>query len=426
MLRDYIELPLQVRILCLGALVNRTGSFVLIFLTIYASKQLGFGVAFATACMGVLGFGSMLGSVVGGQLADQFGRRSVMLTAIFGGAIMLLVIGSLENRWAFMLSLGAFAFISDMYRPAASAMVADLVPVDKRPHAFALMYISVNLGFAIAPPVGGILAGYSFTLLFIGDAATMFLFGLIILFAIRETRPVDAPESDEASAADGALESSGASEFIDQPSKAIPLSLALSHIVRDTPFLLLCFATLLIELVFMQGLTTLPLCIEQSGLTVREVGMLMSVNGILIFVLQLPMTQWLSRFPAMSVILAGGVLISIGFGLNFFSSQIWFFAITIAIWTLGEILQAPFKNAIVTDIAPADLRGRYLGLFGMCFAFAITIGAPAGGLILSEYGPQTLWTITFIVAICAIAVYLAIYRTISTRLEIAEQVSPSA
>ena len=101
MLRDYIELPLSVRVLCLGSLINRAGSFVMIFLTIYASEEMGYGVGFAAACMGVFGFGSMLGSILGGHLADQIGRRTVMLIALIGGAAGLLLISSMENRWAF-------------------------------------------------------------------------------------------------------------------------------------------------------------------------------------------------------------------------------------------------------------------------------------------------------------------------------------
>lgn len=400
-LRDYIELPLQVRILCLGALINRAGSFVLIYMTIYASETLGFGIAFATACMGVFGFGSMIGSFLGGQLADQWGRRLVMLLALFGGALILLVMGTVENRWAFMASVWLFAVVSDLYRPAASAMIADRVEPARRPHAFALMYISINLGFAIAPPLGGFLASYSFTWLFVGDALTMALFGLVIVFAIGESRP--AKTSPE------------------EGGKEIPMMTALRSIAGDTPFLLFCISTLLIELVFMQGLTTLPICIRQSGLSHAEFGILMSVNGIMIFLVQLPMTHWLARFSPMSVIIVGGVLISIGFGLNAFAEDVGhrvfaLFACTIAIWTSGEILQSPFKMAVVSDIAPIELRARYQGVFGVAFALALTVGAPTGGLILSQYGSRTLWSTAFCIATFAIVVYIAIRRSIEKRI----------
>ncbi len=404
MLRDYIELPLTVRILCLGSLINRAGSFVLIFLTIYASEQLGLGISFATACMGVLGAGSMAGALLGGQLADQIGRRAVMLIALFGGAALLTIISTIENRWAFMALVGLFAFVSDMYRPAASAMIADVSPPDKRPHAFALMYISINLGFAIAPPVGGFLAGHSFQWLFWGDAATMSLYGLIIIAMVRETLPGKQVDDQN-----------DPTESIVPTIDAIPFRQAARRIMHDAPFLLFCLSSLLMALVFMQGMSTLPIHIRSIGLSNVQFGLLMSVNGILIFLFQLPMTHWLSRFNAMRVVVIGGLLISIGFGLNAFHGGIGFIALTISIWTLGEIMQAPFKQAIVTNMAPEDLRARYLGLFSMCYASALTIGAPIGGEVLARFGPEALWSCTFAVAMVAVTVYLIIYRPVTRR-----------
>ncbi len=407
MLRHYIELPLAVRILCLGALINRAGSFVLVFLTIYASEQLGFGVLFATTCMGVFGLGSMTGAMLGGQLADQIGRRTVMLTALFGGAAMLLVLGNVGNRWAFMGSVFVFAVLSDMYRPAAAAMVADLVQIDRRHHAFALMYISINLGFAIAPPVGGLLAEYSYQWLFWGDALTTALFGIIVLVRIPETLPRKIAPLDV-----------GSATLTHTPK-------AMAHIARDVTFLVFCLSTLLMALVFMQGFSTLPIYLRQSGLSNVQYGLLMSINGALIFILQLPMTQWLGRFNAMSVVIAGGILIAIGYGLNAVGTGLLFFAMTIAIWTIGEILQAPFTQSIVTTLAPVELRARYLGVFNMCFATALTIGAPLGGTVLNHYGATILWSGAFVVALTAVALYLLIHPAITARhIEAAMNIEP--
>lgn len=397
MLKNYISLPRPVHILCMGSLINRAGSFVLVFLTIYASEQLGFGVLFATACMGVLGLGSMAGAMLGGQLADQIGRRTVILIALIGGAVMLLVLGNVINRWAFMASVFVFALFSDMYRPAASAMVADLVEIDRRPHAFALMYISINLGFAVAPPIGGLLAEVSYQWLFWGDALTMAVYALIVLFSIPETLPGQTTTADD--------------------NENSPAPRAMARIVRDTPFLLFCVATLLMALVFMQGFSTLPIYLRQSGISNVQFGLLMSINGFLIFLLQLPATQWLARFNAMSVVIAGGTLIAIGYGLNAFGTGIAFFATTIAIWTVGEILQAPFTQSIVTNLAPVELRARYMGVFNMCFATALTIGAPLGGAVLNRYGPTVLWSAAFTVAMIAVALYVVIHAAVSARQE---------
>ncbi|QDT09876.1 MDR family MFS transporter [Planctomycetes bacterium K23_9] len=420
MLRDYFDLPLSVRILCVGSLINRAGSFVVIFLTIYASEQLNFGVSFATACVGVLGLGAMVGSIVGGHLADLIGRRTVMLIALLGGALMLLIVGWQTNRWAFMLAVGAFSSLAEMYRPAASAMIADVVTVKQRAHAFALMYIAINLGFAIAPTLGGALASYSFQLLFVGDAVTMSAYGVIVLLMIKEALPSETLPSEtlpsetgkrstaKPGVANGRSEQRGGG-------RRVTLREAVRHAVVDLPFMGFCFATLLISLVFMQCMSTLPIYIRSCGYSNLEFGLLMSINGILIFILQLPVTQYLSRFNAMSTVLAGGILIAIGFGITGAGVGIAFLTLTICIWTVGEILQSPFKHAIVTQLAPINLRGRYLGIYSMSYALALTIGAPAGGEILTRLGSGKLWLISAFVSALAVLVYALIHRSVTVR-----------
>ena len=393
MIRDYLGLPWLVKVLCLGTLVNRAGSFVLIFLTIYASEQLGFGITFASLCMGALGLGSMIGGLLGGQLADAVGRRFVMLISLFGGAAILFAMQQVAHPWLFLCLVALFALVADMYRPAASAMIADLVNEDRRSHAFALMYISINLGFAIAPPLGGLLAQYSFDWLFWADAVTMASYGLLILFTVPETRPT--PQS-----------SIGRGPTIRE---------TMIQLSKDRLFLTFCFSTLLIGIVFMQGMSTLPLFMRQIGISKLHFGLLMSINGILIVLLQLPLTHWLSRFKPMSNIIFGGALIAIGFGLNSLSAATWFIAVTIAVWTIGEILQAPFKQTIVTGLAPSRFRASYLGMFSMSYALALTIGAPLGGVALHRFGATPLWIGSFVIAIAAVTLYGAVYKKLTAR-----------
>ena len=284
-------------------------------------------------------------------------------------------------------------------------MIADLVPIERRPHAFALMYISVNLGFAIAPPIGGFLAGFSFEWLFWFDAATMAVYGVIILLATRETRVRE--DSAKPSEQDSQRET-----VADQ----VCWSDAARTILGDGPFLLFCLSTLLIALVFVQGLSTLPIYIRQIGYSNVEFGLLMSVNGILIFVLQLPLTHWLSRFNSMSVLVVGGILIAMGFGMTAFDQRLVFVGCCIAVWTLGEIFQAPFAQSIVSNMAPDSMRGNYMGLFTMCYATALTIGAPLGGEILHHLGSTVLWGCAFIVSMIAVLLYFSIHSIVTRRM----------
>ena len=407
MLSEYLRLPRVVHVLCVGMLINRAGAFFMIFLTIYLSEELGFGVPFATFAMGVAGLGAMLGAVCGGQLADQIGRRPVMLTAVFGGAVMLMILSVISQRLPFLFAVFAFSFVNDMYRPAGSAMIGDVVPADRRQHAFGLMYISINLGFAIAPTLGGILADYSFRWLFWGDAMTTAAFGLMIVAFIGETKPrVEANEECQAS----------------EPQDSATILQAIKHIASDATFLLFCFATLLNALLMTQGFSTLPIAMLEHGYSKAEFGRIIAVNGVLIVCAQLPLTSFLSRFDRLAVVALGALLIAIGFGSNAFGSSVPFVILTIVIWTTGEMFMAPFMQAIVLDLSPKHLRARYQGVFSMCFALSVVLGAPLGGQILNRYGSTVLWKCVFWVGLLSASLYLLSATAIRLRSNVANEV----
>lgn len=391
-LRPYVQLPAAVQILCFGSFINRAGSFCMVFLTIYVSERLGHGVTYAANCFGVFGLGSVVSSLVGGQLADRFGRKPIMLLALFGGAAALCLMSVVHDKWLFLGSVLVFSLAVEMYRPAASAMVGDLVHTTQRPLAFSLMYIAFNLGFSVAAPVGGFLADYSFQWLFWGDAMTTATYGLIIAFFIRETLPTHRQGNSHATLVE-----------------RVTWGEAVRHMRGDTTFLLFSAATFLTSLVFMQAFSTLPIYINQLGYSRQQVGWLLSANGILIVILQLPVTHVLNRFHRMLVIIAGEVLIALGFGLTAVAVTVPMLLTTIVIWTTGEVMQAAFKQSLVADLAPMAIRARYMGVFSLAHALGFAIGAPLGGQILDRWGPTVLWPICFVIVSIATGVHALVY-----------------
>ncbi len=395
LIKQYSSLPRSVHILCLGTFINRAGTFLVVFLTLWIKEDLGFSIQDATWCMGAYGAGSMLAALIGGQLADAIGRRIVMLFALFGGAALLIILPLLDSFLSIIVCLTGLAMVTEMYRPASSAMIADIVPSANRPHAYGLMYVAINLGFSVAPVAGGFLLNWiSYKWLFWGDALTTACYGFIILLFITESKPQrteNFPDSTDLSTSNW---------FRD----------ALS-IITNWPFMVLCAATLCIALVFMQCMSTLPLYLVEQGFTKATYGRIIAINGTMIAVLQIPFTTIISRHNRAAMISLAAVLNAIGFGSIGFGAGAWMFACSVVIWTTGEMMAAPLMPSIVSDMAPLNLRARYMGIFSTAFSGANMIGAPLGGWVLTHYG-KNIWTITFGVGMLAVILFLTIYNRI--------------
>lgn len=384
-LRQYLTLPRTVYVLCLGTLLNRAGTLLLPFLTLYLQHRMGLGIETATRVMGSYGAGALVASMVGGHLADRFGRKRVMVGSLAGGAGILFVFPLLGSSWMVAVGLFTFAVVGEMYRPATQAMIADSVEPARRPQAYALMYVSVNLGFAIAPIVGGLLAEANFRLLCWVDGLTALGYAVILALLVTESRPERR--------ADG--------EF--SPHDRIGTAAAVRILARDGTMLAFCAGTLCVALSFMQIASTFPLYLGQLGIDAKQYGRIIAINGLMITFLQLPFTALVERHRRDFALVASGVILGVGFFLNAFARTPLQFAAIVVVWTFGEMLHAAFATTIVSELAPIAMRGRYMGLFTMCFSSASMFGAPLGGIVLARGGGRALWTGTLILGLAAAA-----------------------
>ena len=277
MWRNYANLPKAVYLLCGGMFVNRAGTLLVPFLALYLRESLGLSAAMATNAIGAYGFGALFASVAGGHLADRYGRRAVMLLALLGGSVVVLAFSTLTRPAAILAAAWLFAFLADMYRPAAAAMLTDLVEPVRRPHAFGLMYVSINLGFAVGPLMGAWLITFTFKWIFWGDAITSTAYAVLILVAIRETLPARPPARAHGHSAPG---EPGCGDG--DPAQDISLADAARHIARDRVFLIFCLATLLTAAVFLQFISTLPLDMTEHGHSAKAYSRVIAVNGVMI------------------------------------------------------------------------------------------------------------------------------------------------
>lgn len=429
MFNAYINLPRQVHLLCLGTLVNRAGAFVLAFLTIYVNEKLGYSVRVGTQCFAVFGVGSLVASIIGGQLADRIGRRPVMLIALFGGATMLLVMSVVQDQYGLMACIFAFALLNEMYRPAASAMIGDVCTASERAKAYSLMYVAINLGMGIGPMIGGAIAEHSYALLFVGDAATTALYGVIILLVIKESAPhLVAPAVVAPVARPKEKLAADAVNLVDiDYVPRVESRASLLDVFRDGPYLIFCAGGFLLAIVFTQFFTVFGPWLRDLGIGLKTIGYLIGLNGIMIFFCQLPITNFMERYQRMGVIVVGALLVSGGIAINVFAdglasdasggsgTLIVVLALSVVVWTVGEMMSSPTAFAAVTDFAPVELRARYHGVYALSFSMALVVGALVGGEVLERFDGATLWLMAAGAAFGAAVCYVMVYRPLARR-----------
>lgn len=363
--RDNLRaLPPAAWILFGGTFINRFGTFVIPFLILYLTR-IGFTSAQAGMAVGAYGLGHLIAASIGGHLADRMGRRNTIVLSMFGSAAAMLALSQARSYAAIVALTCITGSLSELYRPASYALVGDLVAEEHRVVAFGVYRFAVNLGFAAGPATAGFLADHSFALLFVGDAATSIVYGLIALIALPH----------------------GLRTYVKSERSGEALRVAL----RDRPYIIFLLATLCITIVDFQMGSTFALHVKSLGFPSRAYGLLISTNGLLIVLFELGITQWTRRFPPRPMIALGYLLAGLGFALTGIARTLPALAATVIVWTLGEMVSSPVAGAYAVQLAPEQYRGRYMGLLMMMWSLGMVIG-PSAGTLLFERNPAALWT----------------------------------
>jgi MFS family permease len=371
-------LPRQFWFLWVGTLINRLGSFVVIFLAIYLTTARHFSQSQAGLVIGLYGVGGAIGTTIGGVLADRWGRRPTMLTAQFGAAALMLTLGFAYEYWQILAVTFLLGVVSEAVRPAFSAMMVDVVADRDRVRAFSLNYWAINLGFALSAVGAGFAAKADYLLLFVIDSGSTLITALISLFFLAETKPVGRHQGSARRAPSGGLITA----------------------LRDRTFVLYLIISLGGVIVMMQHLSTLPIAMASDGLSAATYGWVIAVNGVLIVLGQLFVPRLIEGFDRSRVLALAALIIGIGFGLVALADSVWFFALTVVIWTLGEMLQSPSNAATVAALSPPALRGRYQGLSSLNWSAGTALAPVIGGFTQQHLGDAALWLGCF--GLCAL------------------------
>ncbi|SCL67707.1 MDR family MFS transporter [Micromonospora chersina] len=353
-----------------GTLINRLGSFVLVFLAIYLTQERDFSASQAGLVIGLWGVGGAVGTTIGGTLTDRWGRRPTLLTAHLGAATMMVALGLARPLWAVALGALLLGTFAEAARPAFGAMMVDVVPEKDRLRAFSLNYWAINLGFACAAVLAGVAAQAGYLLLFLVDAATTLITALIIFTRVGETRSAHAgPVSKGAAAPAGALRT----------------------ILTDRVFLGFVALNLFGALVFLQHISMLPIAMGDSGLSPATYGSVIALNGVLIVVGQLFVPKLIKGRSRSHVLALAALVTGVGFGLTALADTAWLYGLTVLIWTVGEMLNSPSNATLIAELSPAALRGRYQGAFSLSWQLAGATAPVLGGLVREHAGNTALW-----------------------------------
>jgi MFS family permease len=381
MRRNIRELPKPAWILIGGNFINWFASFAITFLVLYLTRR-GFSFARAGAAVAAFGAGGMAAGAVGGHLADRLGRRNTMAVSMFTSAGSVLLLYYVHAYTAILVLAFVVGTATDTWRPASRALMADVVPEGQRVTAYALVRFFGHVGFAAGAAVAGYLAGHHIVWIFYTDAATSVIFGFLALGALPAGRRVARSEDRAAG--------------------------GYSRILGDRAFVLLFLASMFVAFIFAQESTTLPLhVVRVAHLSTADFGLLLTLNGLLIIALELPISSVTMKRPPREMIAVGFLLFGLGFGLTAVAHSLAALLGTVAIWTLGEMISAPIAYAYLADIAPEHLRGRYQGLYELSWGIGGVTG-PALGAVVFGASSSGLWALVGAMGLAAALLVLAI------------------
>lgn len=376
-LRSLRELPNPVRVLVFGIALNRMGSFVAIFLVLFLTEK-GYSPAQAGVVLTAFGIASVAGSFAGGSIAGRFGTRQAIVGSMLLSSVATAALGLVDGYVPLLLVTFAAGAFNQVYRPAASTMMAELTPPKRLVMTSAVTRLGLNVGASVGPLLGVWLATHSYTAVFLVNAATNLGFALVARLSLPNTQRV-------AKAADTGTDGRYA------------------EVLRDRRFLLVIVATFLASVAEAQYQAVLPLEIRDRGLSAALYGTVLALNGVLVIVFELPITRFTQKLPMRGTIAFGSLLIGGGLALFGFPAGIWIFFAGTVVWTLGEIVGSSSIVAYPALAAPREqLRSRYIAALTTAQIAGYAVG-PAIGTALFQYSGRAVWVMCAVLGVLSFA-----------------------
>lgn len=372
----------EIWILTLITFINRAGTMVLPFLTKYLNEDLDFSYSDVGTIMVFFGLGSMLGSYLGGKLTDSIGFYKVMIFSLFVSGLLFFGLQYVTTFYGLCIAMFVIMTIADMFRPAMFVSLGAYAKPENRTRALTLVRLAVNLGFAAGPAMGGlIIMNIGYHGLFWVDGASCILAISIFWLLVKEKKKT--------------IEENAVSE-----------SAAVKSVYSDRPFWVFLLVIFITGMVFFQLFTTLPLYHQKAyGLTEFQTGLLLTLNGFLIFLLEMPIVNYFDRKKVNKVklVLVGSLFMALGFYVLLLNAWAGILVINVLFLTFGEIFAFPFSNSFALGRAPRGQEGRYMAFYSMSFSLAHIMSSKTGMNIFDHFGYLTNWVVMGTLGMVAVA-----------------------
>ena len=369
----YKVYPSAFKVLVLASFIDMVGGALLFpFFALYITERFGVGMTQVGILFAMFSAGNIISSMIGGALADKYGRRVIILIGLIVSGIGSIFMGLVDNLNIFYILAGILGLVGDIGGPARQAMVIDLLPKEKQTEGFGIMRVAMNLAVTAGPILGGFLATQSYMLLFIADAVSSLITAVIVFLVIPETKP-EKPEN--------------------KPEETvIKTIIGYKEVLKDGVFMLFLSVSAIMVIVYLQMNSTLSVFLRDvHGFPPQGFGLLLSMNALMVVVFQFWVAKKISKFAPMKVMAIGTLFYVVGFGMYGFISAVFLFFIAMIIITIGEMIIAPIQQTIVASFAPEDKRGRYMAIYGFHWAIPNLFGVLLAGLVMENIGPNWVW-----------------------------------
>jgi predicted MFS family arabinose efflux permease len=361
----------EIWILTLITFINRAGTMVLPFLSKYLREDLDFSYNQVKWILISFGLGSIFGSWLGGKLSDKIGFYKIMIFSLMTSGIAFFGLQFVTSFEGLLVAMFFIMVVADMFRPAMFVSLGAYAKPENRTRALTLVRLAINLGFAAGPALGGLLimtVGYKG--LFWVDGTTCILAILIFWILVKEKKK---------------------SKYTD---KEHPGEILTHSVFKDRPFWIFLGATLITGILFFQLFTTIPLYHkEQFNLSELQTGLLLTLNGVLIFFLEMPIVSYIERHKInkLKVITLGCLAMAISMYLLLVNQWAGILIIMMLFMTFGEMFVFPFSNSFAMSRAPKGHEGRYMAIFTMSYSTAHILSAEAGMDMIRLFSYQNNW-----------------------------------